>query len=108
MRCDYRQMTTLFHPILIEVLEDIEQEFGEKEFTSLYRKGDAGVHGTILLRGTDVKERNEIVGYVIKGWVNSRWRYDPERPEKKVCVYHDTGSGLHLHVQVHPNTQRRQ
>jgi hypothetical protein len=26
--------------------------------------------------------------------------YDPKRPEKKTCIYHDVGTGEHLHLQA--------
>lgn len=89
------------------ILLEIETEFGQKVFTSLFRINDPGVHGTLPLRGADLRERNQLVGNVIKGWVNSRWVYDASRPEKKVCKFHDTGKGLHIHVQVHRNTERK-
>lgn len=106
MFIDYVQMEFI-HPFLIKVLKDIENEFGQKVFTSLYRHNDPGVHGTIPTRGADIGEKNQIVGNVIKGWVNSRWIYDSERPNLKVCVFGDENHKDHIHVQVHKNTKGR-
>jgi hypothetical protein len=94
-------------PLLRTILLEIENWFGEQTITSLYRIGDEGVHGTLPLRGTDLRCRKEdkSVGRRIEQKVNSRYIYDPARREKRVCMLHDSGLGLHLHIQVHPNTQ---
>ena len=47
-------------------------------------------------------------GLKITDEINKYWIYDPERPEKKVAIYHDAGSGKHIHLQVHPNTRRNE
>lgn len=39
--------------------------------------------------------------------INKHWAYDPSRPTYKVCVYHDSGKGIHFHIQVHPLTVKR-
>lgn len=31
--------------------------------------------------------------------VVNRITYDPKRPDKKTCVYHDVGKGIHFHLQ---------
>ncbi len=38
--------------------------------------------------------------------VNSRYRYDPNRPRLNVAYGKQHGTGLHIHYQVHPNTIR--
>jgi hypothetical protein len=74
--------------------------------TSSFREGDPGVHGSF--RGLDFRTHelrsSEIENIVEK--INSRYIYDPKRPEMKVLMYHDIGKGLHLHLQSHPNTVR--
>ena len=95
------------HPLLRVILSEVEKEFGQKVFTSLFRMDDPGPHGTLPLRASDLRERNQITGNAIKGWINSQWRYDTKRPKKKVCIFHDTGTGWHLHIQVHENTINR-
>lgn len=76
--------------------------------TSQWRENDSGVHGTIPLRGTDLRCTSFYVGKALEKYINEYWRYDPSRPEKKVAIYHKvSGSGWHLHIQVHPNTKLR-
>ena len=92
---------------LRRVLNDIRAEFGMLTITSLYRIGDKGVHGTLPLRATDLRCKNQSVGNIIEEWTNNKWSYDPKRPKHRVCIYHNVGLGFHLHVQVHENTVRR-
>jgi len=42
-------------PLLREIALAIEERFGEKTITSLYRIGDTGVHGTMPLSGMDLR-----------------------------------------------------
>ena len=74
--------------------------------TSLYRIDDPGVHGTLPCRGTDLRCHSDKVGQQIKDDVNAHWKYDPQRPNKKVARCHgpEVGSPLHLHIQSHPRT----
>lgn len=70
-----------------------------------YHKSD--LHGVIPVRAKDIrswcyKEPEKVVEAI-----NKRWAYDPSRPTKKVAVYHNSGQGIHIHLQVHPNTKRR-
>ena len=73
--------------------------------TSTYRIGDPGVHGTLPVRGIDLRCRNRKIGEAIAKLINSYWEYDKKRPEKQCALYH--GKAPHLHLQVHPNTRRR-
>jgi hypothetical protein len=75
--------------------------------TSMYRIGDCGVHGTIPLRGIDLRCRDKENGEYVASVINEAWVYDPERPKYKCCVLHGKGAALHLHLQVHANTRRR-
>jgi len=94
-----------FHPNLRAVLRWIETRFGFLFIiTSLYRIGDPGVHGTLPLRAVDLRCRSQILGKGIAETINKHWKYDPDRPEMLVAIFHDTGRGYHLHIQVHPNT----
>jgi hypothetical protein len=87
------------------VLAWIETRFGMiLVVTSLFRMDDDGVHGSLPLRGTDLRCHSDKVGYEMEAEINAHWVYDPARPEMKVAVYHDTGRGKHLHIQTHPNT----
>ena len=105
MRIDYGQMDFI-HPMLKLLIWDMEDEFGEQVGTSLYRKDDPGVHGQIPLRGWDVRCKNHDVGRAVEKFLNKRWKYDPVRPKKKVCLYHNAGGGWHIHLQVHDRTER--
>lgn len=69
-----------------------------------------GVH--VEGRGCDVRTRgidpDAIAG--VSGYINSKYVYDPERPNYLVCLPEKTGpgsSGRHLHFQVHPRTVPR-
>lgn len=72
--------------------------------TSQYRIDDDGVHGTLPLRGTDLRMRNYAIGYVIEAFINNHWQYDHARPNLNCCTLHGEGEALHLHIQVHKNT----
>ena len=94
------------NPTLRKILLQAEKAAGfEFTMTSLYRPGDKGVHGTIPLRGIDVRVRLPAVGEAIADYINARWQYDSERPAMRCAVLHGMGANLHLHVQVHPRTQ---
>lgn len=76
----------------------------EFTITSLYRIGDEGVHGCLPLRGIDLRMRSPALGHQMTKLINAAWRYDTERPGLSCAIAHGKGSGLHLHLQVHPNT----
>jgi len=93
---------------LRNILVCLESETGIVfTITSLYRIDDAGVHGTLPLRGADLRMRNAAVGDRIAQLINAKWQYDRRRPELTCAVLHGEGSNLHLHIQVHPRTKRR-
>jgi hypothetical protein len=89
-------------PALVEILEAVQRRWGCAVITSAYRRGDKGVHGCTPCRGVDLRASD--MGHDIAAWVNDGWEYDPERPEMRCALYHDAGSGWHLHLQVHPHT----
>ena len=83
----------------------VEAELGvELTITSLFRINDNGVHGTLPVRGTDVRMRCESIGNNIADRINRNWKYDADRPKKKCAYAHGEGDNFHLHLQVHPNT----
>lgn len=104
MEIDLGQLEFI-HPVLREIALAVEERFGTKVVTSLYRIGDSGVHGQLPLRGLDLRCRTRRHGEMVEKFVNDRWQYDPNRPEMQCCLCHNTGQGLHLHLQVHPNTK---
>ena len=107
MKIDTKQLNFI-DVSLMKVLIDAEESIGvEFIATSLYRINDHGVHGTLPLRGFDLRMRSELVGKAIEKFINSRWFYDKKRPELKVCLLHGDGYSMHLHIQSHPNTTRK-
>ena len=94
-------------PLLREMALEVERHFGEQTVTSLYRIGDNGVHGTLPLRGMDLRQRNAAMGEEISAYINRKFIYDKHRPQMKCAMYHDVGQGAHIHLQVHPNSFRQ-
>ena len=95
------------HPNLKLLLHDLETITGfDFVSTSLYRINDEGVHGSLPLRGWDIRCFDETIGRHIASRLNLRWQYDPSRPHLSVAIYHDVGKGKHLHLQAHPMTAR--
>ena len=105
MRIDIQQLEFIDLK-LRTILVMIEKELGfEFTITSLYRINDGGVHGTLPLRGADLRCKDDRLGYYIASWINDRWVYDSSRLDMECAIYHDAGSGGHLHLQVHPDTK---
>ena len=92
---------------LRRILVELEQETGfEFTVTSLYRIDDTGVHGTLPLRGVDLRVRNEELGASLVALINKKWKYN-KTTEKQCGLVHGSGYNFHLHVQVHPETALR-
>lgn len=105
MKLDINQLEFIdrkLRDIAIVVEKHFDVEF---EATSLYRIGDGGVHGVLPLRGLDLGCKDQKFGDMVAEYINSKWEYDHKRPTKKCCTCHNIGKGLHLHIQVHPNTR---
>ena len=108
MKTDFRQLRFL-HPILRRVLGWVEDETGvEFTETSSFRIGDSGVHGQLPVRGYDLRMRSEVIGKCIVKFINDAWTYDFKRPALRVAILHGKGSNMHIHIQVHKNTERKQ
>ena len=106
MKIAYQELDFI-HSTLQLIMADYEGFFGtEQLITSLYRIGDTGVHGQLPVRGVDMRCREDVIGYHVEEYINSRWVYDDDRPSLQVCIYHDTGRGKHIHLQVSNKTQR--
>lgn len=62
------------------------------------------LHGTIPRRATDIRSWIYSDPYMIEERINESWIYDPERSHMMVAKIHDSGQGIHFHLQTHPNT----
>ncbi len=91
---------------LIMVLLWWMKEFGSMTVTEGWRKQrhPHDLHGTSPVRAIDLRSWTHPNAQMLANTANTYWRYDPNRPTKQVCVYHDSGEGEHFHIQVHPNT----
>jgi len=101
-------LSSEYHETLIGILMWLAGEYpGRIVLTCGYRPGDKGVHGTKPCRGIDIRSRIFKRPDRVANYINMAWQYDPERPNKKVAIFHDAGSGNHIHLQCHANTKRR-
>ena len=96
-----------YHPALDDILLWIYKREGKLLFTDGFRPGDPGCHGTNPCRAVDLRSWIFDNPETVCAMINNYWVYDPERPFKNVCKYHNVGNGWHFHIQVHPNTKRR-
>ena len=104
MKTDFMQMS-LCDPILKGLLFWLEDSTGlEFTETSGHRPGDSGVHGTNPARGKDLRMLDVGIGYAIESYIRHNWTYDTDRPHLNCALLHDSGSGMHLHIQVSANT----
>lgn len=67
------------------------------------------LHGTVPVRAIDMRTWCYADGKAaqIADEINKKWCYDINRPDMKVALIHDSGQGIHFHIQVHPNTKLR-
>ena len=105
MKTDIGQLDYV-HPKLRTLCMWLETTTGmEFTETSRYRIGDTGVHGTLPVRGIDLRCKVKRIGVEIVEYINTHWVYDKSRPLKVVAMYHDVGDGWHIHLQVHDKTK---
>jgi hypothetical protein len=105
MKSDIAQLKYI-HPKLRKLITWLEKSTGfEFTETSRHRIDDPGVHGQLPVRGEDLRCRVREIGLAIEAYINKNWTYDPKRLGKKCCFLHGEGSNLHLHLQVHENTE---
>lgn len=90
------------HDILSEVFYWWCDTFYDVVVTSAYRKGDTGVHGTIPFRGIDIRSWIYPAPEKKVEWANSKWIYDPYRPQMKCFILHNAGKkwNMHIHIQA--------
>jgi hypothetical protein len=96
------------HPALIELLKWFVVRYSETVFTCGYEvREKPGVHSTIPFRGMDVRSTVFEDPKAVETDVNEHWMYDPDRPQKQCCILHNTGRGMHLHLQACDATVER-
>lgn len=97
-----------YHPLLIELILDIYSVVSEVVVTEGWREG-GGVHSTDPCRGIDLRSwiYTPDKQKKIESYINSKWTYDPNRPDMKCLILHGDRGQRHIHVQVHPNTVKR-
>jgi hypothetical protein len=100
-----------FHPALVEIIGYVAGKYGIL-ITEGYRlaRHPNDVHATDPVRAVDLRYRlyEQKQAYEIMDDINNRWAYDPKRETMVVAIIHGDGDNKHFHVQVHPNTVRRQ
>ena len=104
-------MERRFSPLLVTIVTYILKTYGGVITESYrYRLHPGDLHSTQPVRAVDLRSHcypNGLAGNIAND-VNSKWCYDPQRPEKLVALLHSVkGGAFHFHIQVHPNTVRR-
>ena len=99
-----------FDPKLIEIIKwiivDNEKIMATEGFRLQKHKND--LHGLIPVRAMDIRSFHYDDPVDVAKRINHYWEYDYNRPNMKVCVYHEVGAGgRHLHIQVHKRTRKR-
>jgi len=64
------------------------------------------VHSVLPLRGLDIRSRIYMDPGKLCSQINAAWSYDPVRPLKPCALYHNTGRGNHIHLQVCTETTK--
>ena len=101
-----KALTTVpLDPGLLWLANVIEAKYGVVCITCAARPNDHGVHGTNPCRGLDIRSSVYQSAEDVTDWINRNGVYDYKRPLKKVAILHDAGSGMHIHLQIHPNTR---
>ena len=95
--------TKAWHPKLIALLLWMVVRYSKDPilFTQGYEKRNyPSPHDTDPLQAFDLRSGTFEDPEAVVADVNSCWVYDRDRPDMKVAIYHDTGRGIHLHLQV--------
>lgn len=100
--------TKAHDPMLSSIEYYIIETFGMLVTCSYREKRHPNdLHGTLPVRAKDIRSWQYKRPEEIVKTINTLWIYDELRPNKKVALYHNTGEGAHIHLQVHPNTRKR-
>lgn len=96
------------HPDMEQLIAWIYHEQKAIVITCAYEeRAYPSVHSTTPLRGIDIRSSIYKDPLAVVRRINENWIYNPDAPEKVCALYHDTGRGPHIHLQVHDNTLRR-
>jgi len=97
------------HPLLLSLFKWIAERYTPVVITCGYlHKKFWSVHGTYPLRALDIRSWVYPFPQTVCNNINAAWEYDHTRPNLKCAVYHNVGHGLHIHLQVHDNTKKRE
>ena len=102
-------MERRYSPLLINIICAVANKFG-LIITESYRDKTHmnDLHGTLPVRAVDLRSWCYITdkkAYEIMHWINKKWMYDPNRPDKKVAIIHKTKHGsIHFHIQSSQKT----
>jgi len=93
------------HPKLIELLKWVSVRYSDVVFTEGFEeRAYPSVHSTIPFRGMDIRSYIYQDPAAVVEDINANWVYDPSRKHLKCSLFHNTGRGAHIHLQVHENT----
>ena len=95
-----------WHPTLISVYEWLLETYGDDVIiTCAYEKRDySSTHSVNPLRAIDIRSWIFADPNAVEENINQHWKYDGDRMDINVALYHDVGRGEHIHIQVHDNT----
>lgn len=105
-------MSKRFDPLLINIVSYAAGRYGIVMTESYREKRHSNdLHGTDPIRAIDIREWCYDKDFAIEICedINQQWIYDPRRPNKQVALIHKANGGaMHMHIQTHPRTIRRQ
>jgi len=108
--CDLKNVLGVkWHRNLVDLVGWVVDLTGEIIITSGHRfktlyKLDSGLHLVLPLRSIDIRSWIYNNPESLCDSINRKWQYDKNRPKLECAVYHDTGNGIHIHLQVHDLT----
>ena len=102
----YLAHTTMRHDKKLSRIEFwVINNFGMLVTCAFRQKQHANdLHGVTPVRAKDIRSWCYDDPRAVAKAINDRWEYDPLRPDKVVALYHNSGQGEHIHLQVHPRT----
>ena len=106
-------MLVPYHSKMIALAMWLMVRLSEVVLSSTYRKDkihpkDSGIAGTIPCRHLDIRSYIYPDPQKVVDDINKHWVYDKKRPELKVAILHDTGQGIHIHLQTHDRTEYKE